>query len=435
MNSEIYEIAYATASKRLCLFTGTGFSKSITDNKAPGWQSLLESMCNLTTQADELKLNLFPSDGKNPLSLEESAQVVATELSNENKSIHEEIAKQIVKLELSGDTDEIKSFFQKETFDVITTNYDKLINKMIDIPTECHSIVPGLPIPRSNSRVKVYHVHGSVDSPNNMIVTSDDYFKFMNNETYFSRKLSTILHEHTVIIMGYSLGDTNLKAIISDYKNFIVRHNSSSSVFFISRSKVNQYLKDYYAKSFGIRVLDNIETNDFFQSLNKQIPIVEKVVDASISNINKVLIDGQSFTDHYLKINNSFYEIISSLSAIGKSTEDADVIVMIGDIIEKKRVLTTVNSAWEQYTHLAQWLIYLATILDLEDTSIKDYFLQATERSMTTMSQEQYFGYSWSAYKSWDNKWFDIIPSNRAMIKKYIKTVTTDPDAVRICEK
>lgn len=30
--SEIYEIAYAAANNRLCLFTGTGFSKALNDN-------------------------------------------------------------------------------------------------------------------------------------------------------------------------------------------------------------------------------------------------------------------------------------------------------------------------------------------------------------------------------------------------------------------
>lgn len=92
-----------------------------------------------------------------------------------------------------------------------------------------------------------------------MVVTSDDYFKFINGESYFSRKLSTVLHENTVVILGYSLGDTNLKAIISDYKGFSKSHVIGSNLFLISRSAVTQYIKDYYAHCYGIRVLDQME--------------------------------------------------------------------------------------------------------------------------------------------------------------------------------
>lgn len=217
--SEFFEIAYAAVSNRLCLFTGTGFSKAVTENDAPSWQGLLESACDLCDDPAGIRSSLFPSDSSNPLSLEETAQVLSIELLKNDKKIHHEIAKLISSLELKGDNSAISDFLSKRSFRVVTTNYDKLVETLSG-ESDCHSLTPGLPIPRSRSRVKVYHVHGSVDSPENMVVTSDDYFRFINNESYFSRKLSTVLHENTVVILGYSLGDTNLKAIISDYKGF-----------------------------------------------------------------------------------------------------------------------------------------------------------------------------------------------------------------------
>ena len=78
--SEYFEIAYAATSSRLCLFTGTGFSKSVSDNQAPSWQGLLESLCELLANGNDLKASLFPKDGKNTLGLEEAAQVISIEL-------------------------------------------------------------------------------------------------------------------------------------------------------------------------------------------------------------------------------------------------------------------------------------------------------------------------------------------------------------------
>ncbi len=263
--SEFFEIAYAAVSNRLCLFTGTGFSKAITNNDAPTWQGLLESVCDLCNDPASLKMALFPSSGKNPLSLEEAAQAISIELIKKDKKIHDEVANIISGLALKGDNSQISSFLENRSFRVITTNYDKLVEKLSG-EADCHSLTPGLPIPRSLARVKVYHVHESVDSPENMVITSDDYFKFINSESYFSRKLSTILHENTVVILGYSLGDTNLKAIISDYKGFSRNHVIGSNIFLISRSEVVQHVKDYYSHCYGIRVLDNLDVHQFFNA-------------------------------------------------------------------------------------------------------------------------------------------------------------------------
>lgn len=288
--NEIFEIAYSAASSKLCLFTGTGFSKAVTQNKAPSWQGLLESICDLTLEPPVLKSVLFPQNEKSLLSLEEAAQVIAIELSKVDKSIHHEIANKIKVLTPIGDNAAIRDFLSNKSYKVVTTNYDLLLEDLAG-ENNVHSLTPGLPIPRSESKVKIFHVHGSVASPDNMVVTSDDYFRFINNETYFSRKLSTVLHENTVVILGYSLGDTNLKAIISDYKGFSRTHRIGSSIFLISQSKVDQHIKDYYAHCYGIRVLDEMEVSNFFILLNLSMSDAEKRLEQSITNIRKVIFE------------------------------------------------------------------------------------------------------------------------------------------------
>ncbi|MGE8401342.1 MAG: SIR2 family NAD-dependent protein deacylase [Delftia tsuruhatensis] len=432
--SEFFEIAYSAVSNRLCFFTGTGFSKAVTENAAPSWQGLLESLCEKCENPTAIKESLFPTDSSNPLSLEEAAQVISIELlKNENK-IHEEIAGLIKAIEPKGDNSQISDFLSKRSFRVVTTNYDKLIEKLAG-DSDCHSLTPGLPIPRSQARVKVYHVHGSVDAPENMVVTSDDYFKFINAETYFSRKLSTVLHENTVVILGYSLGDTNLKAIISDYKGFSRNHVIGSNIFLVSRSRVAQYIKDYYSHCYGIRVIDNTDVHEFFRKLNSAIPEAEKCAESSVSNIRNVIFKSHSFTKEFLKVENSFFEIVASLAAIGISINDSRVVAALGNIIDKKTELTKENNAWEQYEHLARWLIYLASILELKGTSIEGVFLTSTLRSMTTMRKEMYVGYSWHAYKSWSNRWDSIISSNRFLIKKHIEANTSWADALSIVHR
>ena len=427
----MFEIAYAAATNRLCFFTGTGFSKAVTNNEAPSWQSLLEDLCDLLPDSNSLKESLFPDGKRSPLSLEEIAQVISIKLAVTNKSIYEETAKLIGDIELSGDNEQIAKFFSERQFRVVTTNYDKLAEELTG-ESESQSLAPGLPIPRSSANVKVYHVHGSIDSPDNMVITSEDYFRFINGDSYFSRKLSTVLHENTVVILGYSLGDTNLKAIISDYKGFSKSHVIGSNIFLVSRSDVDQNVKDYYSHCYGIRVLDNIDIPDFFGDLNGKIPKVEGIAKKSIESIRKVVYKEFNFKEAYLKLEDSFYRIISALSAEGLSLENKRVVAVIGNVIEAKRELTTENNAWEQYEQLARWLIYLGTILEIKGTSIEDIYLKAVLRSMSTMSSKLIIGYSWHAYKAWKHRWPSIMASNRALIKRHVEENTSDGDALLV---
>jgi hypothetical protein len=432
--SEYFEIAYAAISNRLCFFTGTGFSKAVSNNQAPSWQGLLEACCLLTPRGDNLKMALFPDDGKNPLSLEEAAQVISIELTNIGKNLNQEISKIISAIELQGDNSAISNFLSSRACLVVTTNYDKLAEKLAG-EDGCQSLTPGLPIPRSSARTKVYHVHGSTDSPENMVVTSDDYFKFINGSSYFSKKLSTVLHENTVVILGYSLGDNNLKAIISDYKGFSRSHVIGSNILLVSRSAVDQSVKDYYAHCYGIRVLDSTEVHAFFQSLNSYLPSAEKCTESSVGNIKQVVLGKQEFTKSFLRIENAFYEIVSSISAIGVSIEHVEVVRALGKIIEYKSELTNENNAWEQYEHLARWLIYLGSILEIGGTSIEKVFLDAVLISMTTMRSVSYIGYSWHAYNSWNNRWPSIIAKNRSLIRSHIEKNTGWSDALAVVRK
>ncbi|MEL9412028.1 SIR2 family protein, partial [Escherichia coli] len=166
--SEYIEIAYAAATHRLCFLTGTGFSKAVSDGKAPSWQSLLEQLCDLLKDGDSLKKELFPDGKAKDLSLEEAAQIIALKFILSGKNIYHEIEKIISSVEPDNFIEYIPDFFKNNTFKVITTNYDKLAEKLAGENRTC-TITPGLPIPKYNCDVKVYHVHGSIDSPSDMV--------------------------------------------------------------------------------------------------------------------------------------------------------------------------------------------------------------------------------------------------------------------------
>lgn len=424
--SEFFEIAYAAVTKRLCFFTGSGFSSAISNNSSPTWESLLIQLCDLTEAPEELKETFFDASQKSILSLEEIAQVIQIELDKIGKCIYEEISNIVKDIRLGGDIDEIKKFFDTQSFRVVTTNYDKLTEELSS--KRCQSISPGNPIPRSSSPVKIYHVHGSVDSYTKMIVTANDYYNFINIDTYFSRKLSTILHENTLVILGYKLGDSNLKAIINDYKNYSLENLLGSSIFFISRSKVNQYIKDYYYRTYSIRVIDEISTNDFFNNINRNLDRAKECSETTIQNIRKIILKTHSFSDDYLKVENSFYEILSSINAVGFSYNNVHTQRIIIEVIKKKKEFTSETGAWVQYEILAKWLTYLLSIVDIRGMDFEEEILNAVRYSMENMSRELKLGYSWHAYNVWSRRRTSVSSDNRLLIKNYLTSHSLNND-------
>lgn len=426
-----FEIAFASVSNRLCLFTGTGFSKAVSSNLAPSWQGLLESLCQNILTGVELSQLLFPTSEKHPLTLEESAQIIGIEYAKQGLSIHDKAASYFTSLTPSGNVANIQAFFQNNKFRVVTTNYDKLAETLSTTP-RTQSISPGMPIPKSSADVKVFHLHGSIDFPEQMVLTSDDYFKFTDHESYFSRKLSTILYENTVVIMGYSLGDNNLKNILNEYKLFSKQQSVGSTIFFISRTKVNDHFKAYYSHCYGIRVIDEIEIDSFFLNLNTSIVTAKTTYDSCLTNIRSVVGGSHVFNDNYLKVDLSFYQIIPSLFAVGYKINEPTVVSLLGSIVDRKVVFTHANLAWGQYESLAGWLVYLCALLDLATASIQPNILLAIEHSMNTMRKDQYLGYSWGAYKKWDSGWSSILPSNKLLIRSHIQQHSVDSDVLEL---
>ena len=430
--SKYFEIGYAAAAKRLCFFTGTGFSKALSDNAAPGWRELLEKICDLHIPSPSFKSELFPNSGQTQLQLDEAAQVIEIELSKSGKSIHQEVAEIISSIEPSGAFPETKKFLKKKHFTIVTTNYDLLAEKIAG--GKCQSLTPGRPIPRSNSRVKAFHIHGSVEVPKRMVVTANDYFNFMNTGSYFSKKLSTVLHEYTVVILGYSLGDTNLKAILSDYRNFARNHVVSNSIFFVSRNQLNEKVVAYYENCYGIRVIQKTEIEEFFKNLNPKIKEAEDRLKKTLKNVRRVQEDGAKFRERYLQVTDSFYEFVSAIGARGASIQEDNIVNAFADIIKKKMEMTRKDSAWYQYEQLALWLTYLGSLIDVGETSLEDIYLKAVKFSMEHMSEKEW-GYSWHAYNVWNEGWLSLTTGNRALVTKHIKEGSSNSSALNIVSR
>lgn len=414
-----YELAYALASESLCFFVGTGFSKYLTDDAAPTWLSLLKDCCSEIANGDELIKELF-LDNKPQMPLEECASVIALQMEKEGKKLYDVISRRIGSLKATAKVDPISKFaLAHPSLRFITTNYDLLIQNDILKGKHC-SFIPGFPVNRQRVGNEVYHVHGSIKLPEHMVVTADDYYRFINIPNYFSKKLDALLEENTTVIIGYSLGDINFKSILNTHRYSSSHEINRQHLFFLSRSRLPQHLKDYYDSSYGLRVIESTEIDELITGIDTKYSAIAPRVKDSRELLLGVLSGENMFTDAHLKERESFSEILATLSSTSIRLTHDKTIAFLKDTIQRKHGFTNEHGAWDQYDHLAEWLIQLGSVLELENTKLQDSFLDAVTTSFQTMSKDKILGKSWAAYETWQNEWGELTYKNRALIRRHL---------------
>jgi hypothetical protein len=427
--NQFTEISVSLVNKASTLFLGTGFSKHLTDGIAPNWLELLVECTRRIDKKDQLINQLFNSDSSGEIisskfDLIITAQILELEFLKKKEDLKEAVC-EIIRSKVNDKTINskklklLRDFFLKHPYiNVITTNFDTLISDYI-IPENSKVFIEDSSIPKISAGVNIYHIHGSVSKPSSLVLTLNDYFQFLTKQNYFSRKFFTLLQETSVIVMGYSLGDFNLNSILNEVRRTKKDSFVSSDIYYISRMEVDDIFKRFYSYTYGIHVIENYEIDDFVEVLEQNYNNAKDIID-NIVNLKNVLYKGHTYTDEYLKLSLAFKRILIQASSLGIDTNNKKFLDILITILKKKKELTRESGAWAQYAHLAEWLVTLGSLIDLNKSKIKKDFLELTLYSLENCSKKLYFGYSWEAYNMWNIHWQDLKLENQILIKDLI---------------
>ena len=107
----------------------------------------------------------------------------------------------------------LKKISGKNISGVITTNYDTFLEdsfdgykKYVGQKQLIFSSIQGI--------AEIYKIHGSVESPDTIVINETDYQSFMADSAYLAAKLMTIFMEYPIIFIGYSISDSNIQEIL-----------------------------------------------------------------------------------------------------------------------------------------------------------------------------------------------------------------------------
>lgn len=196
---DLNEILNASQDNKLVLFIGAGFSKfSETELiKIPTWRELI----------NELKDDLGLSEENDYLKI---AQLYFLQY-GQNSYVKK--VKSIIR-------DLKPSLFHKMLFElnphyIITTNWDSLLEKTAqDIGLAYDLVSSDVDLAQSHLDKKIIKMHGDFRQ-NNFVFKEDDYLQYSQNFPLIENFIKGIFSTNTVVFLGYSYSDYDLKQIVS----------------------------------------------------------------------------------------------------------------------------------------------------------------------------------------------------------------------------
>lgn len=168
---------------------------------------------------------------------------------------------------------------------IITTNFDLLIEKSLEENHIYGNTVYGslgkYSIIRSdddfvNAEKNHYLIkmHGDVESLDSLVLKEEDYLQYSSTHTLIETFIKSLFVNHTILFIGYGLGDYNIKLIMSwvdgILKNQKIQNdNDRFSYYFINSDSepLKNYEKDYYRKQ-NIFVIESANVPSDFSAPN-----------------------------------------------------------------------------------------------------------------------------------------------------------------------
>lgn len=109
-----------------------------------------------------------------------------------------------------------KSFCKLPFELVVTTNFEFLLEQGYSLVNKfCRPIIDEeqLSISSRNQGVSLLKLHGDINHPKRLVITEEDYDRFLSNYPMLSTFLTNLLITKTPLFIGYSLDDNNFRQI------------------------------------------------------------------------------------------------------------------------------------------------------------------------------------------------------------------------------
>ncbi|WP_292489057.1 SIR2 family protein [Methanoculleus sp. 10] len=138
---------------------------------------------------------------------------------------------------------------------IITTNYDTLFERVYG--TGINVIVTDEQIRRvvAGNKVNLFKIHGDIDQPDTILITADDYVDFFSDEKngLLWNEIRSITSKYTILFIGYSLSDINVKYIL---KEIFSKLNVEDVKSYLIVPGLPEHTQNEWREKYGLKYID-----------------------------------------------------------------------------------------------------------------------------------------------------------------------------------
>ena len=404
----------------LGLFIGSGFTKSVIKNdfETYSWLGLIEKCCD--------KLGIDYEGYKSiKCSCSELASMVCREYATKNRITYQQAIRNFK--EVVGKLTNIYAYKgQREKYEswfkiidpswIVTTNYDTIIENVLGgralsiTPDNCFCKVKGL--------VPVFHIHGIYNNPDSIVITDEDYISFFRPNNYRQTRLPFLIKESCVLMIGYRLGDVNVKIAVDWANDVFDKSNpvySNTIVQLVYKEdgmpKPDPYYGDNGTIMYEFKNLEQFlsELCEFTKLEKKSYKRRTEEVEQNIKEI--LLLDRNSLEDYLKNYDKKTRPIIMFFAGLEREFGYAynSLLYFVREAMIKLKELSAPSGGFEYYGVKLKLILDLLIHVPILDVSRSLFATLASElaslNDMVDKDGEKVFGTSYYASQVWaDNK-------------------------------
>lgn len=199
------ELAQAIKNGQAILFAGAGTSAGL---GAPTWQGLIEEI----GQQLGYDSDVFKSLGANYLTVAEYYKIVKGGIGPLRSWMDNKWA---IDDKVLASSEVHKLIFELDFPTIYTTNYDRNIEGIYRINGKDHQKIANIKdLSKKFGGTQIVKFHGDFDDDNSIVITESDYFNRLSFETPLDIKLRSDVIGKTILFVGYSLSDVNIRLLL-----------------------------------------------------------------------------------------------------------------------------------------------------------------------------------------------------------------------------
>jgi len=215
---------------KLIIFVGAGVSRNVSG--MPDWNTLIQQMAGAInySRCDNCKKKSKGCQDtckfKDTFSADEYLKVPQY-VYNRNRKLYRKILCDNIQHDLEIDAPLSNAILDLAPAHIITTNYDKLIENCKSIHRDNYEvIIHDKDLLSATKNKYIIKMHGDIDDLDTIVLKESDYLEYTQKHVLIEMFIRSLLTDHTILFLGYSLNDYNVKLIIS-WINYIRTQNKA----------------------------------------------------------------------------------------------------------------------------------------------------------------------------------------------------------------